>query len=428
MRPKCATPLVLYDSRHAWFNHEMYEHFSVWRCSRDCNKLFGSRDLLKSHLIVAHGISLEDGLYSYLTAAVRRIPDITMEIMLACPICGEITSTLKVYRKHVGEHQRHLSLSTGPSVSGQSMLHNDRISSPGQLQDIDDSLYGTLPKDHNTSYPRFTGTHSSSLESDAPGEHPVASAPTLYPPLSNKKSIHNNDLSSRRHATREEAQVLQDIPHRHAVIERSSAEDHDGETRSILPISTRRTTHHSLVGHNDPAARAVVESVKPSYVVNDTRTAASGLTLVPPVLSIDHGSMNVLISNDSSSVKSESVESRKIISFPKHVAVDNPLTVADDLTHTFQVYDYKRIYPVHSKFHFAGKNDKHITCRWEVSSARDLEEAEDIIRSNPESLDTVSIPKVHRSLLDIDTLRSFRIPFSDDTVSVMRYLSTIWLI
>jgi hypothetical protein len=335
--------------------------------------------------------------------------------MIACPICGEVASNLRFYRKHVGEHQRRLSLLMIPSVLAQTRPRDDRVLLEGPSQ-----LYEASNAESSHSGP--SRAHSSSPKMRPPREDHTVNSALTHPPFAYNESLYDRGLGFRRHATIEDTQSSQDIPSRNVVNKSTSAGVRYQMARSELRSESYKERLRSSFEHHDPVAGAVVKLVEPSSTSNRVK---SGETEKSKALSEKPADKDVLVirsRDERSSLKSERARFKNTTSLslkPTRAAQRSRPTLAEGCEHVFEVIEQNQIECAYVKFNFAGKDDKHIACHWEIPSVGALEDADDVLSSNPSFLADAVIykPIVHRSLLDIDTLRSFQIPFSHDFVS-----------
>ncbi|KAF2016663.1 hypothetical protein BU24DRAFT_423040 [Aaosphaeria arxii CBS 175.79] len=103
----CTTADRLYDSRHAWFQHELEAHRTAWQCVEGCEKLFNNEPDFDSHVKDTHPeISGDQMMFALKRTATRsaKLADITI-----CSLCGK-EMTLRALQKHLGHHQEQLAL------------------------------------------------------------------------------------------------------------------------------------------------------------------------------------------------------------------------------------------------------------------------------------------------------------------------------
>jgi len=103
----CTTSDRLYDSRQAWFNHEMEAHRTVWQCVGGCEKTFSSEDNLASHIRTIHPEIVEDNIIS--TIKQTAVRSVNVMESATCPVCGKHVR-LSALQKHLGHHQEQLAL------------------------------------------------------------------------------------------------------------------------------------------------------------------------------------------------------------------------------------------------------------------------------------------------------------------------------
>ncbi|KAF2176891.1 hypothetical protein K469DRAFT_605505, partial [Zopfia rhizophila CBS 207.26] len=103
----CTTADRLYDSRHAWFKHELEAHRTSWLCIEGCEKTFHSEKDFRAHVQASHPDLAAPDMFSALrrTSAKSAI----LSEQTECPLC-EKQMTLRVLQKHLGHHQKQLAL------------------------------------------------------------------------------------------------------------------------------------------------------------------------------------------------------------------------------------------------------------------------------------------------------------------------------
>jgi hypothetical protein len=110
----CATADRLYDSRRAWFKHELEAHRGSWQCIKDCDKTFISRDDFETHVRAQHPDLSSPDILSALQITSRKAASLSTRV--ECPLCDEKEiMTLRVLLRHLGKHQEQLSLFALPS-------------------------------------------------------------------------------------------------------------------------------------------------------------------------------------------------------------------------------------------------------------------------------------------------------------------------
>lgn len=114
--PSCLNSKRLFERRHEWFQHEMQYHRWRWICKSGCEITFESKGGFEEHLIDTHGISKDSERLNHLVQSCEKRPSLGLEI--SCVLCGEILK-LKQLERHLGKHQKHLTLFALPSVPDQ---------------------------------------------------------------------------------------------------------------------------------------------------------------------------------------------------------------------------------------------------------------------------------------------------------------------
>jgi hypothetical protein len=110
----CATADRLYDSRRAWFKHELEAHRGSWQCIKDCDKTFVCRDDFETHVRAQHPDLSSPDILSALQITSRKAASLSTRV--ECPLCDEKEiMTLRALLRHLGKHQEQLSLFALPS-------------------------------------------------------------------------------------------------------------------------------------------------------------------------------------------------------------------------------------------------------------------------------------------------------------------------
>ncbi|KAK3368852.1 hypothetical protein B0T24DRAFT_721905 [Lasiosphaeria ovina] len=114
MSPDCHTPEERYQGRHEWMQHMLYNHWRSWTCTLGCGESFDSANEARSHLIKAHAdISTPERIESLV--GILEGPK-SRDATVDCPLCKQSDFTIKEYARHVGRHQKDLSLFSLPPL------------------------------------------------------------------------------------------------------------------------------------------------------------------------------------------------------------------------------------------------------------------------------------------------------------------------
>ncbi|KAF2688848.1 hypothetical protein K458DRAFT_385013 [Lentithecium fluviatile CBS 122367] len=103
----CTTGDRLYDSRHAWFNHELEAHRASWQCVEGCDKTFTAKDDFQDHVSSKHADLASPNMLAALERTSRMGADLSARI--SCPLC-RMSLTLRALKRHLGGHQQQLAL------------------------------------------------------------------------------------------------------------------------------------------------------------------------------------------------------------------------------------------------------------------------------------------------------------------------------
>ena len=103
----CATADRLYDSRHAWFKHELEAHRAIWQCFDGCEKAFAAEKDFVAHVAKIHPEMASDDVLSVLKRTAVKSANLTKPSQ--CPLCDKVMS-LCALQKHLGNHQEQLAL------------------------------------------------------------------------------------------------------------------------------------------------------------------------------------------------------------------------------------------------------------------------------------------------------------------------------
>lgn len=144
----CTSADRLFDSRHAWFAHELEAHHSTFQCVEGCSKVFETVADFEAHVEHRHEDLATPALFSALkrTSAKR----LGLMDMMACRLCDK-RMTIRGLQKHLGHHQEQLALFALPTnldETGGDQDEDDLASQPedeavekddGQLTDTSDA-------------------------------------------------------------------------------------------------------------------------------------------------------------------------------------------------------------------------------------------------------------------------------------------------
>lgn len=112
LSPDCHTPEETYQDRHEWMQHMLSNHWRTWACALGCDECFQSATAAGNHLAEIHAnVSMPEDIVSLagIHEGVRSL-DATVD----CPLCKKSNLTIKEYARHVGRHQKDLSLLSLP--------------------------------------------------------------------------------------------------------------------------------------------------------------------------------------------------------------------------------------------------------------------------------------------------------------------------
>ncbi|KZM26695.1 metal ion binding [Ascochyta rabiei] len=102
----------LYDSRHAWFAHELEAHHSSFQCVQGCLEAFQTESDFEGHIKSKHEDLAAPAVYSALRRASAKTPGINEET--TCKLCAR-RMTLRKMQKHLGHHHEQLALFALPA-------------------------------------------------------------------------------------------------------------------------------------------------------------------------------------------------------------------------------------------------------------------------------------------------------------------------
>jgi hypothetical protein len=156
---ECTTAERLYDSRHAWFKHELEAHRAIWQCIEGCEETFDTEDNFVGHVSKRHSELASDSIISVLKRT--AVKSATLATNSRCPLCDKAMS-LRMLQKHLGNHQEELALFALPSnIDGMEdedaesdvSEKYDGLSDTSEEEELDDG--GEPKQDENLKSPPF---------------------------------------------------------------------------------------------------------------------------------------------------------------------------------------------------------------------------------------------------------------------------------
>ncbi|RYP46645.1 hypothetical protein DL768_007190 [Monosporascus sp. mg162] len=108
---RCTTADRLYDSRRAWFTHELEAHRISWQCIEGCEKTFSLEKYFDRHVQTSHPDLSQPGMLSALKRTAAKRSSLTDKAH--CPLCDQ-RMTIRSLQRHVARHQEQLALFTLP--------------------------------------------------------------------------------------------------------------------------------------------------------------------------------------------------------------------------------------------------------------------------------------------------------------------------
>jgi len=103
----------------------------------DCRLMFESADEMRDHLVACHGSSIRtDGIEALAEMSERPKSHAVSSV---CPLCCQNIGSLKEYARHVGRHQRVLSMFALPrlEVDGDSDGEDDEMDTEAEVKEDD---------------------------------------------------------------------------------------------------------------------------------------------------------------------------------------------------------------------------------------------------------------------------------------------------
>lgn len=102
--------------------HTLHNHWSTWTCTLGCDECFESAKEARNHLIKTHADicrgETPDSLVGILESPKSQ------DARVSCPLCKEPDLSIKEYARHVGRHQKDLSLFSLPPLGGDDDKHD----------------------------------------------------------------------------------------------------------------------------------------------------------------------------------------------------------------------------------------------------------------------------------------------------------------
>jgi hypothetical protein len=139
----------LYDSRNAWFQHELEAHRSSWQCIPGCDISLTHEKDFDTHLLEQHTELASAPMIAALKRTARRAGNNSEKA--TCPFCN-IEMLVKGLKRHIGRHQEQLALFALPpnleatdedKQDGETISSNEVVDVEGwkdeQLSDFSDS-------------------------------------------------------------------------------------------------------------------------------------------------------------------------------------------------------------------------------------------------------------------------------------------------
>ncbi|KAK0743628.1 hypothetical protein B0T18DRAFT_392370 [Schizothecium vesticola] len=114
LSPDCHTPEETYPNRHEWMQHMLYNHWRTWTCALGCDKCFDSATAAKNHLAEIHSDVSTPEHIEFLAGMHEEVK--SRDATVHCPLCQKSNLAIKEYARHVGRHQKDLSLFSLPQL------------------------------------------------------------------------------------------------------------------------------------------------------------------------------------------------------------------------------------------------------------------------------------------------------------------------
>jgi hypothetical protein len=103
----CTIADRLYDSRKAWFAHELEAHRKAWQCVEGCDKTFEVESDFETHVRKNHSDLASASMFSALKRTSAKSADLGGKTQ--CTLCGKYMA-LRALQRHLGNHQQQLAL------------------------------------------------------------------------------------------------------------------------------------------------------------------------------------------------------------------------------------------------------------------------------------------------------------------------------
>ncbi|RYP18216.1 hypothetical protein DL765_004073 [Monosporascus sp. GIB2] len=141
----CTTADRLYDSRRAWFTHELEAHRTSWQCIEGCDKTFSLERDFDHHVQTSHPNLSQQGMLSALKRTAAKRASLSDEAQ--CPLCDQ-RMTLRLLQRHVARHQEQLALFALPlnpeAIEDDAQVEEQEVYARGrqdkELSDVSDTL------------------------------------------------------------------------------------------------------------------------------------------------------------------------------------------------------------------------------------------------------------------------------------------------
>jgi hypothetical protein len=108
----CTIADRLYDSRKAWFAHELEAHRTAWQCVEECDKTFQVEAHFEAHVQKSHPDLTSPSMLSALKRVSAKSADLGGQTH--CALCDK-PMALRALQRHLGSHQQQLALFSLPS-------------------------------------------------------------------------------------------------------------------------------------------------------------------------------------------------------------------------------------------------------------------------------------------------------------------------
>ncbi|KAI3316708.1 hypothetical protein HD806DRAFT_517004 [Xylariaceae sp. AK1471] len=169
----CLTPEKQYAHRHEWIDHMNQKHWSIFICPYSCQEQeFSTPSHLRRHLQESHSaLSLESNLGTMVQLC-ERPKSWTQDTQ--CPFCSQNIYSMKVYARHVGQHQTELALFALPNIGDDEEKPKDIET---HQEDGDDSL--NQSDSEVESIPSYTEMEMSDVADDELNPRSVSVEPSL---------------------------------------------------------------------------------------------------------------------------------------------------------------------------------------------------------------------------------------------------------